>query len=133
MMMSAVETCIMIFVSDAIDTLVWERGFRPIATSCHRRLRAFEDEIWQTLRDAGLKPYAKRYSISPTGAVVYEGDNSDERNAVEEEDCSDEKNAVEEDSSDERKPSEIDILRNCIKSMRKTIYPRILFQIQNWE
>jgi hypothetical protein len=133
MMMSAVDACILKFVSDAINTLVWERGFPPTVNTGSCRIRSFEDEIWQTLRAAGLKPYAKRYSISPTGAVVYEGDNSDERNAVEEEDRSDEKNAVEEASSDERKPIEIDILHNCIKSMRKTIYPRILFQVQNWE
>ena len=120
-MMSAVEMCIAIFVSDAIDTLVWERGLRPTATSVSREIRPFEEEICETLRAAGLNPYAVRYSTSPTGAVVYEGDNSDDRNAVEE------------DSSDERKLSEIAILRNCIKSMRKTIYPRILLQVQNWD
>ena len=121
-MISAVEACILRFVSDAIDTLVWERGSPPTVNTSSCRLRSFNYEICQTLRAAGLKkPYAKRYSISLIGALVYEGDNSDESDDDEE------------DSSDERKPSEIDILRNCIKSMRKTIYPRILFQIENWD
>ena len=119
--MSAVDACMTIFLSDALETFVWKRGVHPTVESVRPRFRWIEVEICQTLRAAGLKLDVVKYSISPTYTVVYKWDSADE------------KNAVERDRSHERQYCEIETFNKCVKSMRNTIYPRILSEMQRWD
>ena len=120
--MSVVDACMTIFLSDALETFVWKRGVHPTVESVRPRFSwPIEVEIRQTLRAAGLKLDVVKYSISPTYTVVYKWDSADY------------KNAVERDRSDERQYCEIETFNKCVKSMRKTIYPRILSQMQRWD
>jgi hypothetical protein len=107
--MSVVDACMTIFLSDAIETFVWKRGFHPTVASVRPRLRSFEAEICEILRAAGLKPDAVK------------GDGSDESDDDEG------------DSIAEKKSSEMEAFNKCVKTMRNTIYPKILSEMQRWD
>jgi hypothetical protein len=120
--MSAVDACMTIFLSDALETFVWKRGFHPTVASVRRRFRwPTEQDVRQTLHAAGLQIDDVKYSISPTYTVVYKWDSADY------------KNAVERDRSDKRQYCEIETFNKCVKSMRKTIYPKILSEMRLWD
>ena len=96
-----------IFVSSAIEKIVWQDDFYPIVASVRPRLRSFEEEIRETLRAAGLKPDAVK------------GDSSDESD--------------DEDSIAEKKSSEMEAFIKCVKGMWKTVFPRMMEEIVSWD
>jgi len=107
--MSAVDACMTIFVSSALEKIVWQDGFYPTVASVRPRLSSFEEEIRETLRAAGLKPDAVK------------GDSSDESDDDEE------------DSIAEKKSSEMEAFIKCVKGMWKTVFPRMMEEIVCWD
>jgi hypothetical protein len=104
--MSAVDACMTIFVSSALEKIVWQDDFYPTVASVRPRLRSFEEEIRETLRAAGLKPDAVK------------GDSSDDD---------------EDESIAEKKSSEMEAFIKCVKGMWKTVFPRMMEEIVSWD
>ena len=107
--MSAVDACMTIFVSSALEKIVWQDDFYPTVASVRPRLRSFEEEIRETLRAAGLKPDAVK------------GDSSDESDDDED------------GSIAEKKSSEMEAFIKCVKGMWKTVFPRMMEEIVSWD